>query len=624
MYIRTTTREYKGKTYTNYLLVESRHTPQGPRQKVVCSLGDLKPRAKEEWLKLAREVEAKLSGQGLLFEGSDPQAEGVVRQVHEDKTAKGKRGKAARRESRSGDLVAVHTEKVTTERHREVGSVHVGYQFWKRLGLDEILSEVGLTERARSLSCAMTMNRLVGPSSELAMPDWIRSTALDDLLGIDFELLGEDSLYRNLDKLHPCRAAIESALFAREQTLFNLDRTVFLYDLTSTYFEGAAAANPKARRGYSRDKRPDCKQVIVGLVVNRDGFPIAHEVFEGNIQDRRTLGKMLDLMDQRVGLKPGETVVVDRGMAYDDNLKEITGRKLHYIVASRQSERDAWLADFENTEGFEEVIRQPSPRNPLQKKSHIQVKRKRRDGETLVLCLSSERKEKDRAIREKQEERFLADVAALEKRVGRGALVQPVKIGEALGRLKERYPRVARYYALEVDPATKRLTWNLEGDKRSTAEKLDGSYILKSDRDDLSADETWRFYMLLTRAENAFRSMKSPLAMRPIHHHRQERVETHIFLSVLAYHLQVAVEKTLLDQGVHTSWATVRETLRTHQVCTVVLPAADGSVLRIRRASTPEPQHADLYKRLRVPMEIMAPRKTWSPAPAPSSDGKNA
>ena len=196
----------------------------------------------------------------------------------------------------------------------------------------------------------------------------------------------------HLDRLHPPRAAIESALFAREQTLFNLDRTVFLYDLTSTCFEGGAARNPKAKRGYSRDKRADCKPVVVGLVVNRDGFPIAHEVFEGTAQDRTTLGTMLERIDQRVGLKPGQTVVVDRGMAHDDNRKEITDRNLHYLVASRQSERDEWLADFEDAEGFEPVLRQPSPRNPCQKKSRIQVKMRRRDEETLVLCLSRERK----------------------------------------------------------------------------------------------------------------------------------------------------------------------------------------------------------------------------------------
>ncbi len=231
-------------------------------------------------------------------------------------------------------------------------------------------------------------------------------------------------------------------------------------------------------------------------------------------------------------------------------------------------------------------------------------------------------RKKDRAIREKQEGRFLADVTKLQERVHRGGLVKPVKIGEAIGRLKERYPRVARYYAIEYDPEKKQLPCTLDRPKRSKAEELDGSYILKSDRDDLSADETWRFYMLLTQAENAFRSMKSPLLMRPIHHQREERVETHIFLSVLAYHLLVAIEKTLLDQEVHTSWATVRETLRTHQVCTVVLPADGGSVLRIRRASTPEPQHVELYEILRVPTKIMAPRKTWSDGEAPYSDAK--
>lgn len=612
MYIRKTTRAYKHKTYANYLLVESRATPKGPRQKVICSLGDLKPRLREEWLKLAHKVQAKLSGQEELFDDQDQQVQQIVGQVEERKAGKNKKGKKRGPRKSLDDLIAVHTDQVTTERHREAGPVHVGYQFWKRLGLDEILSQAGLSGRGRALTCVMTMNRLVRPSSELAMPDWIRSTALDDLMGIDFGSLAEDSLYRNLDQLHPRRAAIESGLVQREQSLFNLDRTVFFYDLTSTYFEGQVSANPKAKHGYSRDKRPDCKQVVVGLVINRDGFPLAHEVFEGNAQDRQTLGQMLDLIDKRVGLKAGQTVVVDRGMAYEDNLKEITDRQLHYIVASRQSERDVWLADFEDVKGFEEVIRRPSPRNPFQKKSRIQVKMRRCGEETHVLCLSSERKEKDRAIREKQEERFLAEVAKLTERIGKGLLVKPIKIGEAIGRLKERYPRVARYYAIEYDAETKKLSCTPDDKRRSAAEKLDGSYLLKSDRGDLSADEVWRFYMLLTRAENAFRSMKSPLSERPIFHHVERRVEAHIFLCVLAYHLLVGIEKTLLDQGVHTSWATVRETLRTHQVCTVVLPAEDGSVLRIRRGSTPEPEHLALYELLAVPPKVLPPRKTWS------------
>jgi transposase len=337
---------------------------------------------------------------------------------------------------------------------------------------------------------------------------------LDDILSIEFKTLTETALYRNLDRLHPEREGIESALCERERTLFNLDPTIYLYDLTSTYFEGHAWANPKAKYGYSRDKRPDCKQVVVGLVVNRDGFPQAHEVFEGNRPDRTTLTAMLDLLDTRVGLKAGQTVVVDRGMAFDDNLAELKSRKLHYVVASRQSERDTWLAEFEELCGFEEVLPLPSPRNPFQKKSQIKVKLKRREEGSSVLCISWERKEKDRAIREKQEARLQDALKKLEARVKQGRRV-PTKIGEAIGRLKERYPRVARYYEITHDTQTKECTWILNPEKHHTAEQLDGSYLLKTDRTDLSAEDIWHIYSLLTRAEEAFGSMKSPLAERP-------------------------------------------------------------------------------------------------------------
>jgi transposase len=284
------------------------------------------------------------------------------------------------------------------------------------------------------------------------MPDWIRSTALGDILGVDFSSLVDDPLYRNLDRLHPNRAAIESALVERERQLFQLDATVYLYDLTSTYFEGQAKRNPKAKRGYSRDKRPDCKQVVVGLVVGREGFPIAHEIFAGNVQDRQTLGQMLDLLQKRVGLPAGSTVVVDRGLAYADNLAEIRRRQLHYVIAGRHPERDRWLDEFEEPEGFELVPRQPSPRNPFQKKTVIRVKSVRDGDELVVLCTSEERVAKDRAIREKQEQRLIADLALLQQRVEKGRLKREVAIGEAIGRLKERYCRVARYYAISGKP----------------------------------------------------------------------------------------------------------------------------------------------------------------------------
>jgi len=273
-------------------------------------------------------------------------------------------------------VVGVLTDKVSTERHRQAGPVHAGYQFWRRLGLEEILKAKKLSRRSRELICTMVLNRLVAPKAEHAMPAWLETTAVDDVLDASLEGVSEDAFYRAMDRVYPHRQDIESELVNNEVELFNLDRTVFFYDLTSTYFEGLAFGNTKAKRGYSRDKRPDCKQVVVALVVNRDGFPLLHEVFEGNTQDRSTLGRMLKLIDERIGLQEGQTVVVDRGMAYPENLDEIRNhpKKLHYIVATRQSERDQWLDDFEGLDGFEEVIRKPSPRNPFQKKSSVRVK----------------------------------------------------------------------------------------------------------------------------------------------------------------------------------------------------------------------------------------------------------
>jgi len=614
MYIKKSQRDYKGKKYISYLLVESIHTPKGPRQRTICSLGDLRPRPRAEWLQLAHRLKEALQGQERLFAAeavADPELPALVARVlaHRDQSKARAGHELAGAEA--DDLVSIRPAGVRVEAAREAGPVHVGCQFWQKLGLDGILAAAGLSERARQLTRAMVMNRLIHPRSEHAMPDWIRSTALADIAGTDFRELTEDSLYRNMDRLYHQRAAIETALVAREQALFNLDRTVYLYDLTSTYFEGQAAGNPKAKRGYSRDHRPDCPQVVVGLVLSWDGFPLCHEVYDGNMQDRNSVKPILDRLAQRVVLQPGQTVVVDRGMAFDENLREITGRGLHYIVAARQGERDQWLEEFEGVTDFAAVQRVPSPTNPYQQKTPVLVKRRESNGEVHVLCVSAGRQAKDRAIREKKEQQLVADLARLERRVTTGRLKDPAKISEAIGRLKERYPRVARYYRMAYDDQTKRVLVEKDLAKLAQAEELDGSYLLKTNRTDLTAAEAWRIYSLLTRAEEAFRNMKSPLSERPIFHQIERRVDTHIFLCVLAFHLLVSVEQTLLARGVHTSWATVRDTLSTHQVCTVVLPTSSGAELHIRKATTAEPEHCKIYNLLGIDEKVIEPKRTW-------------
>jgi transposase len=610
VFIRKTTKRYKDRVYTNYVLVESVSTPQGPRQKTICSLGDLSPGPRQKWLGLAKRIQAALQGQAPLGD-PDPLVEGIVARIRA----------AAPGLAEAGAIVSIYADQVSLEEAREAGPIHVGHQMWLRLTVETILREVGLAAQSRLLTEIMVLNRLVAPSSEHAMPDWVQNTALSDVLRVDLSELSDTVLYRNLDCLHPNRHRIEEALAQQEKSLFNLDDTYYLYDLTSTYFEGQCAKNPKAQRGYSRDQRPDCKQVVVGLVLDRDGFPKAHEVFEGNRQDRASLDEMLGILEARSGHRGGSTVIVDRGMANDDNLAQIRARGHHYLVACRQSERQAWFDELENDDHWQELIRQPSPRNPYQKKSRVWIKQGETADHLYVLCRSEGRKAKDEAIRLKQEKRFLADLARLQTRITSGRLKQPEKVYEALGRLKERYPRVARYWKIDYQPDAQQLAWQEDSEKKPRAVALDGTYLLKTDRKDITAEEAWRLYILLTRVEDAFRDMKSPLSERPIFHQLQHRVETHIFLCVLAYHLLVAIEKPFLDQAIHTSWATLRQQLSRHQVVTAVLPTTDGHVLKIRKATTPERHHREIYRVLAIPEEVVLPIKTWLPAHEETSPG---
>lgn len=605
MFIKRTTKRLKGKTYFSHLLVESVATDKGPRHRVVCSLGSLEPAPPKEWRALARRMEEALDEQQALLKDKPLAA----------LPEPGREGLRARRPRVGADSGEFDLEGLEFEQCREAGPVHVGHQMWERLGLDQILSQAGLSDDAQLLSQLMTLNRLIAPRSELAMSEWIRRTALADMVQKDFSALNEDRLYRNLDKLYPRRTAIEAQLVERERTLFGLKETIYLYDLTSTYFEGQALANPKAMRGYSRDKRPDCKQVVVGLVLDSEGFPKAHEVFAGNRPDSTTVAEMLRALEKRTGKVPGATVVVDRGMADSENLAAIRSAGYHYLVAGQQVGRGLYQEQFEAEENWQEIEREPSPRNPSQKKVRVFVKAAQAgegQQEVIALCWSEGRTHKDCAIRQKQQGRLELELQKLQRRVKKGRLRDSAKIHQAIGRLKERYSRVARYYQISYVAQEAALLWQEDLSAKARAQELDGTYLLKSSRLDLGHEEMWRTYILLTRVESAFRGMKSPLMERPIFHHLERRVETHIFLCVLAYHLLVCIERAFLDAGIHTSWATLREQLSTHQVLTVRLPSPQRKAsLTIRRDSKPEQVHRKIYKVLRMPERIIKPIQKW-------------
>lgn len=605
MFIKRTQRTLRGKTYTNHLLVESVATERGPRHRVICSLGSLGPAPKAQWLKLAHHLQNSLGGQESFLEHS-AEEQALVQKA--TLAAKG------RKERNAGNDIGIDLEKVEVEEARQAGTVHVGHQFWQRLGLDQILAEVGFSRKTRLLTQVMTLNRLIEPSSELAMSEWVTRSALSDILKEDFSQLNEDRLYRNMDRLYSKRGQIEAALCAKEKSLFSLQESILLYDLTSTYFEGLCLSNPKAKRGYSRDNRPDCKQVVVGLVLDAEGFPRAHEIFAGNRSDSTTVADMLAVLQKRVGKSKDATVVVDRGMANPENLATIQAAGYHWLVAAAQPERVCYFDQYEEQTGWQEIVREPSPRNEGQRKVRVLVKpAESPDGsQSIALCWSEGRTQKDRAIRQKHEVRFLADSEKLAKRIALGRLRTTAKIYEAIGRLKERYPRVARYYQLAYDEQQGQLSCREDLERKQRAQSLDGSYLLKSSRSNLGVEDIWRTYILLSRVEAAFRAMKSPLCERPIFHHLERRVETHIFLCVLAYHLLVCIERAFLEQGIHTSWETLRRQLSTHQVVTVRLPTTDGRAFTIRRDTRPEQIHRDIYRVLRVPDRILSPIMRWT------------
>jgi transposase len=673
MFIKANKTKKGGKDYTNYLLVESLHTERGPRHKVIASLGNLKPAPAEYWYQLAKKVESALAGQLSLLD--DSEVKQIVDKVGNRKPTQDEKTAQTADSDRAEQI---DVDGVRVEEAREGGPAHVGHQMWLKLGMNEILDKLDFNERERSLTELLVLSRLITPGSELATRDWVPRTALPDILGSENCELGWRTLYTHLDKLHGLRSTIENALAEREKTLLNLDDSILLYDLTSTYFEGQCASNDQAQRGYSRDHRPDCKQVVVGLVLNRDRFPVAHEIFDGNTIDTTTVDQMLDVLDARAGGKRnGRTVVVDRGMSSKENLATIRSRGCHYMVATRQSERDAYLAEIEDSEGwftFEklrhgkywdtvlnrisikrvsgtaaEKVKEKRLKTAQQKferaqkaadlaqdkgedangtlmkslkavELNIDLKYAEQESahqECLIICVSEGRVEKDRAIREKQEKKFLTDAAALKTRVAAGKL-KSNKVHENIGRLKERYSRVARYYDLVFDDTTNEFSYTENKAKKELAKELDGSYIIRTDRTDLTDQEIWQTYMLLTRVESAFRDMKTPLLERPIFHQLERRVQTHIFICLLAYHLLALVEKLFRDKGIATSWETIREKLRTHQVTTIVMPyQSSKKILRVRRGTTPEKPHIEIYDTLGIPHEPMQPRKSWSESATP-------
>ena len=584
-----------GRSYTYHRLLQSVRTDNGPRQRLILSLGTL-TLPKSEWPRLAERIHDLLNHQEVIpFGASDldqlaaPFAERIRHKLQRQQAQQGDPGPAKE----------VYPKRSSSEHLRELGPEYVAHVFWEQLHCDRMLQRQGFSERQCRLAEIQVVGRLVAPRSERGTVGWFARTALAELMPGSVHTVNKDRLYRISDKLYEHRVAIEAELAARERELFTLQETIILYDLSSTYFEGLAANNEKAARGYSRDHRPDRKQVVVGLVLDGEGFPKAHEVFKGNTKDETTMARMLDSLDRRISVRSGggATVVMDRGLATDENLAVLRKRGQHYIVTTEQSQRRELFPEIDSS-GYVPV--------KVNRKGKIVVsgQLRRHQGELYVLCYSEARAAKDRAIRERFAHLFEQDAKKLRARVAAGRLKKPEKIDQAIGRLLGRYPRVARYYTVQLhtaDEGQAEVRWGRKEEAQVAAEELDGTYLLRTDRTDLAEAEVWKLYVLLARIERSFRYLKSTLGLRPVFHQRSARVDAHIFISLLAYHLLHAIERRLQESGDHRSWPTIRDLLTTHQMVTIVHRCTDGTVSRLRCPSQPELAAREIYRALRIP-----------------------
>jgi transposase len=589
VYLRRCYREKDGKRHAYWALVESYRTARGPRQRVVAYLGELDEQGR---LGVQRVAQPDSAPQAGLF---DPQA--------------------------SPEWVEVDLGGVRVERSRPFGGGWLGLMLLRQLGLDELLEALMPSGREEIPWSAMTvvlvLGRLLDPSSELHLAEHgYEASALAELLGVPAAKVNDDRLYRALDRLLPHKPALEKHLKQRLGELFNLDYDLLLYDVTSTYFEGAAAANPQAQRGYSRDHRPDCKQVNIALVVSRSGLPLGYEVFAGNRSDVTTVKEIVEAMESKYG-QANRIWVMDRGMVSADNVEFLQQAGRRYILGTPKS----MLRKFEQQlldgnwrevhEGLEvKLCPAPHPSDedlslgtpaPHPSDEDLSLGTPAPGGEEVfILCRSSQRQLKEQAMHDRFERRIEQKLQAMAEGCDKRKQ-DPLKVAQRVGRLLGKNSRAAGLFQVDVETDTQgwaHLRWTKRDERRDWMKLSEGCYLLRSNVTDWSGEELWRAYIQLTEAEEAFRLHKSDLVMRPVWHHKEHRVQAHILVCFLAYALWKTLGQWCQRAGLGDEPRKIFAELQQISLVDVVLPTRTGVAIRKRCVSHPTEHQAILLQRL--------------------------
>jgi transposase len=586
MFLRPNHRSKDGKAHTYWSLVESVRTPNGPRQRTLCHLGELNDCDQARWLRTAEVFNAQGEAQQLKLFPSHVEPPAGNAQV-----------------------ACVLVNQVRLERTRQFGACYLGLELWRRLELDRFFEQAVDHDAAdvawSRVAALLAINRLCAPGSELAIEQrWYPATALDDLLGIEEGKLNDTRLYRCLDRILPHKTKLEQHLKDRYGALFGAQFDVLLYDLTSTYVEGAAEKNPMMRRGYSRDHRPDCEQMVIALIVNQEGFPFSYETFDGNRVDVSTMETILRMVERKYG-KARRIWVFDRGIVSEDNLAAIRKRGGQYLVGTPRSQMKQFEAEL-----LKEDWTQVRPEVKVKQVAIPQGE------ETYILCRTEGRQEKENAIRKRFSSRMEDALKRLAKTIAAGRLKDRNKMERRLGGIQARHSSVRDMYevALRDTPEGTRLFWQVKEDRQNWRKLREGSYMLRTNLKADTAEELWSQYMQLTEAEAAFRALKSELSIRPLFHQLEPRVKAHVMVAFLGYALWVTLKHLLkrrppivpqetssgVDNVVPLSPMKALALLSTLQSADIVLPTTDGRELRLRRITEPSPEQKSLLHQLRI------------------------
>jgi transposase len=584
MFLRSTTRNRDGKLHRYYSVVENRRLTSGKvAQRTVLYLGEINDSQEAAWRKSLDVFDESAKGPttlSLFPEDREIPADAV-------------------------DAVQVKLSAMELRRPRAFGNCWLACELWQQLGLagfwEERLppgrEEVPWTKVLQLL----VVNQLVDPGSEFRLHrQWFDHSAMDELLGVDFAVAEKDRLYRCLDRLLVHKKELFLFLKDRWRNLFNARFDVLLYDLTSTYFEGECEQNPKARRGYSRDGRPDCLQVVIALVVTPDGFPLAYEVMDGNTADKTTLRGFLEKIESTYG-KAERMWVMDRGIPTEALLEEMrrSERQLRYLVGTPRARITAMEKKWLDL--------------PWQKvRDSVEVKLWSEEGELFVLAKSEGRQAKESAMRRRRLVQYLRALRRM-----RHSLPSRDQLMMRIGAAKSKAGRAAAYVQFRLpakdEPVTREtFSFKLDREKFDKAELRDGHYLLRSN---VTADDPkvlWERYVQLTEIEAVFKALKSDLAVRPIHHQLEHRVEAHIFVAFLAYCLMVTLKKRLQAHAPGLTPRAVLEKMKTIQMLDVWLPTTDGRHLVMSRYTQPESDQELVMRKLGLSFPAQPPPRIKS------------